>query len=190
MTQLEFYKNHNNYEIFETPKELNLTIFVDTESIYAVCFKGRSSKVNWRYSFKNIEHMLKYINSKTTDAYNNFIYKKQLNEFAKEKKEQALNELKVGDIFKTSWGYEQTNVNFFQVIEIKKKKFLVKEIGLTVIKQTSWTSDIVTPNKDDFLEYEKWCSLNKFGNAAKIDKYGNSGYICLENSENHRSWGY
>ena len=37
--------------------------------------------------------------------------------------------VKVGDLFYTSWGYEQTNVNFFQVIELRgASSALVREV--------------------------------------------------------------
>lgn len=39
--------------------------------------------------------------------------------------------IKVGDIFEMSWGYEQTNVDFFQVVALKgKTQVIIKEVVL------------------------------------------------------------
>ena len=38
-------------------------------------------------------------------------------------------EVKVGDIFYTSWGYDQTNVDFFRVIRTSKASIWVQETG-------------------------------------------------------------
>lgn len=53
-------------------------------------------------------------------------------------KAEAQNELgiKVGDIFYMSWGYEQTNVDFFQVVALKgKTQVVIKEVHLTSKKE-------------------------------------------------------
>lgn len=41
--------------------------------------------------------------------------------------------VKVGDVFYTSWGYEQTNVDFFQVIELRgASSALVRQVRLEI----------------------------------------------------------
>lgn len=37
--------------------------------------------------------------------------------------------LKEGDLLYTSWGYEQTNIEFFQVVTVKEKSVIVREIA-------------------------------------------------------------
>lgn len=37
--------------------------------------------------------------------------------------------LKVGEILNTCWGYDQTNREFFEVVEVKGKSVVVREIG-------------------------------------------------------------
>lgn len=51
--------------------------------------------------------------------------------------------VKVGDIFRSTWGYEQTNVDFFQVIELVGAcSVRVREVNLPIIedKATGWAS--------------------------------------------------
>lgn len=48
-------------------------------------------------------------------------------------------DIKVGDIFFMSWGYDQTNVNFFQVIELVGEKMVrIREVHLPEGNE-SWT---------------------------------------------------
>lgn len=57
----------------------------------------------------------------------------------KTKKENMINELgiKVGDIFYMSWGYEQTNVDFFRVKELRgKTQVVLQEVYLEMTEET------------------------------------------------------
>lgn len=39
------------------------------------------------------------------------------------------NPFKVGQIYYTSWGYDQTNVDFYEIVEVKGKQVKIQEIG-------------------------------------------------------------
>ena len=62
-----------------------------------------------------------------------------IKEIAETAPEKALeNELgiKVGDIFYMSWGYEQTNVDFFRVKELRgKTQIVIQEVNLAMIEE-------------------------------------------------------
>lgn len=56
---------------------------------------------------------------------------------AKSKAKEFDFNVKVGDLFYSSWGYEQTNVTFFQVIElIGKKSVRVREVLPDMVSET------------------------------------------------------
>lgn len=59
--------------------------------------------------------------------------------------------VEVGSIFYSTWGYEQTNVDFYQVV-----KKTAKTIVLRAIRQestpTGWAQEDVTPMRDAFDE--------------------------------------
>ncbi|QED72588.1 hypothetical protein FTV92_26515 (plasmid) [Escherichia coli] len=56
----------------------------------------------------------------------------------------------VGDVFVSSWGYEQTNVNFYQVISVHGKKTVtVREVRASVLLTRSM-SGYKTPLLNDF----------------------------------------
>lgn len=57
--------------------------------------------------------------------------------------------VKPGDIFYTSWGYEQTNVEFYQVVRATEKTVWVREIHGAFTSGNYW-SGTVAPVKDEF----------------------------------------
>ena len=101
-----------------------------------------------------------------------------------------LPEINVGDVLVTSWGYEQTNVNFYQVIERKgKTKVTLREVASKTLEETSWCSANVTPVKDAFISGQNF--LEK-----RISRYGVKMHSSATarktdwDSSHHRSWGY
>lgn len=75
---------------------------------------------------------------------------------AKEAKKSALqnvqNQFNVGDLFYHSWGWEQTNINFYQVIEVKKSSVVFRSIAQSVVAGSEGNMcERVTPVKDAFF---------------------------------------
>ena len=62
------------------------------------------------------------------------------------------NPYKVGDILHHSWGYDQTNCDFYQVVEVKKASVILKKIGAkTVPGSEGFMSESLMPAKDAFI---------------------------------------
>lgn len=78
---------------------------------------------------------------------------------------------KEGDIFYTSWGYEQTNIEFYQVI-----KATAKTLRLHYIAENQTPTDFMTgytnPIKNEFIDSWADC-LTEF--TSRTTKYG---YHC------------
>ena len=57
----------------------------------------------------------------------------------------------LGDIFYSSWGYDQTNIDFYQVVELKGKHTLVlrRNKAKKGLSQTSWNG-YTRPIRDEF----------------------------------------
>jgi hypothetical protein len=59
---------------------------------------------------------------------------------------------KVGDIYRTSWGYDQTNVEFFEIIEIRGKFAILREIGCAADESTlGGPQERIIPQSGAFL---------------------------------------
>ena len=69
-------------------------------------------------------------------------------------KKQPVNKygVKVGDMFCDIWGYEQTNVDFYQVVDLKGSTTVVLKPVKKNARMIGDMSYMVSPIKDDFLE--------------------------------------
>ena len=66
--------------------------------------------------------------------------------------------INVGDLFSMSWGYDQTNVDSFQVVRVSDAGVWVREIGAKHVEGSGgfMCQDVmVAPNT--FLERGHWC---------------------------------
>ena len=80
------------------------------------------------------------------------------NERKEERRQARLafkNPAKIGDILCMSWGYEQTNVDFYQVIAVKEKMIEMREIGQRTVEgsyQTHGMACEVQPAPGAFIK--------------------------------------
>lgn len=77
----------------------------------------------------------------------------RLRELRQRAKSQYQNPYKLGDILHHSWGYDQTNCDFYQVVEVKKASVVLRKIGSeTVPGSEGFMCERVMPVKDAFVE--------------------------------------
>lgn len=83
----------------------------------------------------------------------------------------TLNDAVPGTILHASWGYEQTNHDFYQVVERRGKATLILR-QLRVAKESEgWARDKVTPLKDQFTDDPPLTRrIGKHGHA-KVNAY-------------------
>jgi hypothetical protein len=74
----------------------------------------------------------------------------------------------VGDILVSSWGYDQVNIDFYQVIAVTAKSVRIREISSKRIG-TADTSDVIVPVPGSFVELASWETPSKH-NAIKTAK--------------------
>ena len=97
-------------------------------------FTARSKKPVFHYAFSNdtdrTERLEGFFNAQRRDAARRI--EARAARFNYEVK------LVEGDILYTSWGWEQTNVDFYQVIHVINKKIVVRKIARTMKKLNTW----------------------------------------------------
>ena len=99
-------------------------------------------------------------------------------EYRNEKKEGAKAAIEngavgIGSIFSFSWGYDQTNVDFFEVVAAKGSTVTVREIGQRR-ERTSGDCGKCVPTKGQFKgePMQKRLGANRNGVSIKIESYG------------------
>ena len=59
--------------------------------------------------------------------------------------------VKPGDIFRSMWGYDQTNIDYFQVVKLVGKTMVgIKAINAELVETTGYMQGKVRPVKDSF----------------------------------------
>jgi hypothetical protein len=71
-----------------------------------------------------------------------------------DKRKAFAHTVKVGDIFTASWGYDQTNVDAYQVTEVRGKHAILRKICLAA-EGGGPGGEVVVPQTDSFVEGER-----------------------------------
>ena len=112
----------------------------------AIAFGGKRSKPDWHFSFRTEQKL----NEKIASTLAGFIADQE------RKQQRAAERLKdhdvvVGDIFSCHWGYDQTNVEFFQVVGlVGKHSCKIQKIGQHR-EETALDQGVCAPAKDHFV---------------------------------------
>ena len=108
-----------------------------------IIVRSDGDKSNWIEGIELCKHFLDYGSDFNLDE------EKEIEETKPEiKKIDKTKPVEVGDIFERSWGYDQTNVDFYRVIALTKsgKSAKVIKIGQKMVKQTGDMSELVEPD--------------------------------------------
>ena len=81
-----------------------------------------------------------------------------------------MNPYEIGDILVASWGYDQTNVNYFQVVRKTDKSIWIKEVGHRTNERGNMCG-YCTPVKDCFIE-SRWLNFPEEGKQCRVDEDG------------------
>jgi len=128
--------------------EMEVVTFISARNeLAAIAFDTkRKKKPSWRYRFNTVKQRTEFIEQQVSK--NNIrIARKQAE---KQKQRAAGNHYKVGDILSSSWGYGQTNIDFFQVVRATGKSVEIREISSRTVYTTGY-DDYLEPNADDFI---------------------------------------
>lgn len=106
----------------------------------AGAWAGKADKPLWFYNYRDesqrehqIQETIQYYQSRVD------VKRKRL-----EERKQFQHGLQVGDILAGSWGYDQTNVNFYEIVGVPALKMvLLREIASNVVKSDGSGSDYV-----------------------------------------------
>jgi hypothetical protein len=158
MSNKEFYESMKQRFMDNDPEftkaEQTLTKIPDDEvlvlknedRLIAVAWSGKRSKYDWYYRFRDKKQMDKYISDYFCKLEDRARLKIERKEQKKKEKQEFFDSIQVGDIFVDSWGYDQTNVDFYKVTKKLKASIKVVKIGSeTVADYTS--AELVIPRE-------------------------------------------
>lgn len=175
-------------------QELGLTLKVNLDSCIGTlerAKRGGGTKRVYGYIYKTKERMFEDLRNYVENSVKNKLFDEERKSAQKIKNDEIDANIKVGDVFVCSWGYEQTNINFYQVVSRKGKKTVtVREIARRVVEEFGgkYDYDYVVPAKDVFCGEEQDHRLN--GGWIKFNSFMSASLVEDLNKPVMRSWGY
>lgn len=157
----------NYTEVIER-KDLKLTIYLyinSKDKPCAISYRGIGAKPKWAYSFKDELERKKYIDNNIED----------IEEFMKAQNEEKIeyqNKINIGTVLYSSYGYEQTNISFFQVVEKKGITIKLRQLNydltltgdmcgkVTPIIDSFNTDKIITKRISRYMKFSSYESLH------------------------------
>lgn len=146
-------------------------------------FKGSSATPYVDYSYRTLERLDEAIASykSSTDEYSAYRAEQ------KRLRQSAPNTLEVGDVLHYSWGYDQTNADFFQVIEKLPRSVKIREIASEGVGATGPMSGDVRPVKHKFVSDKVQTKIVK-GDYVSM-AHGIARKVSTQETF-HSSWGH
>ena len=108
---------------------------------------------------------------------------------------------KVGDTLYSSWGYDQTNIEFFKVVKVSEFSVWIQEVGSKIVEVTGWAHEKVVPNDSPEYQVRNWDNVeDAFGNVNpyitkthsisrhKIQDYGDGYGVSLNSFSSAWVW--
>lgn len=146
MSKVRFDFWINEREDAANEKYLDLNIKRDyskEDKPVVTMWQGKQSRPFSRYFYQNIQRAEASILKEKQNAEARQARKDE-EKRVKEELKTAKPTLVAGDILNTSWGYDQTNVEYYLILEIKGKTAILQEIGQDV-QENCYMSGITTP---------------------------------------------
>lgn len=139
---------------------------------YAMIFQGKAQKPLWHYRFKSEAARQKEIDNTIESRKKSLEFKnKRLDE-----KKHFKHSLNVGDILYASWGYDQTNVDFYQVTKL---------IGDSTVEYREVESKISREERGaDYVV----AVPNRFVGGAMKGRVGLGNVVKVDNVRRARPW--
>ena len=146
----------------------------DKEKPSCIAYPKKGKNKIWWYRFKNVEHM----NNRIDALLSSYKEREKIREEYKAKRLQP-HTLKTGDIMVTSWGYDQTNIDFYKVVKlVGKTSVMLCKMYNKYLESDCKASDRVIPgeikeNAEPFLKRvhgnDNSINISSFEYARKWD---------------------
>lgn len=115
------------YVLMAEDADLGIEVFGNPERNVAMGYSGRRNRADFNYRFGNAERMNAYIAEYVAGivAQRDRVAQRRAERVAAARSAAV----SVGDIFQASWGYDQTNIDYYQVVAVRGQMMDIREIG-------------------------------------------------------------
>lgn len=166
-------KNNPTLKREETPEGLEIWSWDMDGRIVAAAWAGKSEKPLWYRRFRDDAARSQMI----VDQVVSYEAQVEVKRKRLEEKKNFEHGLQVDDILYSSWGYDQTNVDFYQVTALRGKQVVLREISKKVVREERG-ADYVVAQPHHFTGPE----IKKIPQTSGGDRM----YVKIDNSQ----WAY
>lgn len=136
-----------NIEMITAEDAVIYTYTTSRGQLGAMVFHGKAAKPDWHYSFTTEAHrarkIAEYIECRKEWAATKARYKAE---------RTAPHTLKVGDILVSSWGYDQTNIDYYQVTRVPGAHSVeIRKIAAKSGPEEGFMTAYCTADRDNFI---------------------------------------
>jgi hypothetical protein len=123
--------------------------------LLAICYSGKSKKSYWHYNYPSNEARKKSIEENLAHYRKEEQWEKERDAKRKIAYEEFRKNLKVGSIFSYSWGYDQTNYQFYEVTGFQgKNTVLLRELNQSRGPEDGFMTALTEPIPGSYKEQE------------------------------------
>jgi hypothetical protein len=129
--------------------DAEIALYEDNGYYVGKAFSGTRAKADWWYRFKTEAARANHIEEYKASQLKSLEYKQ---ERKNKRKAPALVAIpfKIGDIFSDSWGYEQTNIDFYEVVAVKSASTIVIRQIAQDTEETGFMCGNTTPRPGEY----------------------------------------
>jgi hypothetical protein len=139
-------------------------------AFYAIGYRGKAERPAFNYRFRSEARRAAYVAEFFADVAAS-VKAKEERKAAKKAALAGPNPLQVGDVLRSSWGYDQTNIDYYEVVElVGKRSVKIREIGGEAI-ETGFMSGISTPKPGSYIGPAVVKRVDENG-SAKVRNFG------------------
>jgi len=177
--------------LIEKYEARGLELEIDESKITAVCHRPTKRarlgyKTEFAYRYGSVARMIAHVEQFLVDLERADQRKEERKIARAAAKVAALETVKEGDIYVASWGWEQTNIDAYQVVDKKGATVTLREIAVASVEGSEgFMSDQCAPVKNEFIggEFKKRIT----GKYINIDDVRHAG-LAEEGKTFYRSW--
>jgi hypothetical protein len=136
---------------------------------YAIGFHGKAAKPDFHLSFRTVERRAGYI-----AGYLDGRKRRAVMMAERRTTRSAPHTLKVGDILVSSWGYDQTNIDYYQVTRVPGPSTVeIRKIAANSGPEEGFMTASCTAARDKFIG-EPMIKRASAGNCVRIASYASA----------------
>lgn len=167
--------------------ELSAVVYVRklAGKFYAMAYRGTAAKPAWHYSFKDRARLDQYV----ADWFAGVAQSIESARARAAERSGFTTDLQVGDILHHSWGYDQTNCDYYKVIKrIGRRTIEIVEIGSkTVSGSEGHMSEMCVPDPDAVSDKPPMRKIVSRGGGVRIFDWGSYAHKWTGGA-NYSSW--